>query len=66
MKSLNGKWQLVGLVALGSEYDDMTLIQTGRCKKVHKVLSVEHKRKFIKYDKGGGGDEHFETLRLKF
>ena len=29
MKSCNGKWQLVGLVALGSEYDDMSLIQTG-------------------------------------
>ena len=29
MKSCNGKWQLVGLVTLGSEYDDMTLIQTG-------------------------------------
>ena len=30
MKSFNGKWQLVGLVALGSEYDDMNLIQTGK------------------------------------
>ena len=30
MKSFNGKWQLVGLVMLGSEYDDMNLIQTGK------------------------------------
>ena len=30
MKSFNGKWQLVGLVELGSEYDNMNLIQTGK------------------------------------
>jgi len=30
MKSFNGKWQLVGLVALRSEYDDMNLIHTGK------------------------------------
>jgi len=32
MKSFNGKWQLAGLVELGSEYDDMNLIQTGETK----------------------------------
>ena len=38
MKSLNGKWQLVGLVALGSEYDDMNLIQTGTCRCIGKSI----------------------------
>jgi len=43
MKSFNGKWQLVGLVALRSEYDDMNLIHTGETK----VQTATHVLQFV-------------------